>query len=110
MINIKEMIWQEKYRPVHVKDVICDFNEQILKAITNPLSMQNYIFYSRTGGTGKTSMSKAIINDLQCDYLNLNASDERSIDTIRTKVKDFMRTTSTNPNVKKCILWMKGKN
>lgn len=109
MNELKEMIWQEKYRPVSVKDVITPFTDQILNAMSKPMSIQNFIFYSRRGGTGKTSMSKAIVNDLKCDYLNLNASDERSIDTVRTKVKEFMLTKSSNPNCKKCIIMDEGE-
>lgn len=108
-MELKNLIWQEKYRPVNVKDVISPFKEQILKAMENPMAIQNFIFYSRVGGTGKTSMSKAIVNDLQCDVLNLNASDERSIDTIRTKVKDFMIMRGVNNNCKKCIIMDEGE-
>ena len=106
---MKNLIWQEKYRPKTVADVISPFTEQIQQAMENPLAIQNFIFYSKMGGTGKTSMSKAIVNDLQCDVLNLNASDERSIDTIRTKVKEFMRNQSSNPNSKKCIIMDEGE-
>jgi replication factor C small subunit len=109
MNELKNMIWQEKYRPTSVKNVISPFTEQILNAMKNPKAMQNFILYSRMGGTGKTSMSKAIVNDLQCDVLNLNASDERSIETIRTKVKDFMVMQSSNENSKKCIIMDEGE-
>lgn len=108
-MELKNIIWQEKYRPQVVEDVISPFTKQILNSITNPMAIQNFIFYSRMGGTGKTSMSKAIINNLNCDYLSLNASDERSIDTIRSKVKDFMRASSSNPNCKKCIVMDEGE-
>ena len=109
MNNIKNLLWQEKYRPINVKDVISPFINQILKALENPMAIQNFIFYSRIGGTGKTSLSKAIVNDLNCDVLNLNSSDERSIDTIRHKVKDFMVSQSSNPNCKKCIIMDEGE-
>lgn len=109
MSELKNIIWQEKYRPNNVKDIISPHKNEILKAMENPLSMQNFIFYSRMGGTGKTSMSKAMVNDLECDVLSLNASDERSIETIRTKVKDFMMMQSSNPNSKKCIMMDEGE-
>ena len=106
---LKKLIWQEAYRPTTVKDVISTYTEQILRAMNDPMRMQNYIFYSKIGGTGKTSMCKAIVKDLQCDTLNLNASDERSIDTIRTKVKNFMTSVSINKNCKKCIIMDEGE-
>jgi AAA+ superfamily predicted ATPase len=68
MEDIKKLVWQEQYRPKKVIDVISPFTKQILIALENPMIIQNFIFYSRMGGTGKTSMSKAIVNDLQCDY------------------------------------------
>jgi replication factor C small subunit len=109
MNDLKSMIWQEKYRPKSVADVITPFKEQIISAMSNPMSLQNFIFYSRMGGTGKTSLSKAMVNDLKCDYLSLNASDERSIDTVRSKVKDFMLTQSSNSGCKKCIIMDEGE-
>lgn len=104
-MEIKKLVWQEKYRPSSVKNVISVHRDKILKQLQDPMSIQNFLFYSRTGGTGKTSMAKAIINDLQCDYLTLNASEERSIDVIRSKVKDFCLSKGNNSNTKKCI-WM----
>jgi replication factor C small subunit len=55
-------------------------------------------------GTGKTTLAKAIVKLLKCDYILLNSSDERGIDTIREKVKAFASTQSTNSDIKICIL------
>jgi len=102
---IEEKVWQEKYRPIHVAEVISIHTEKILKQLENPKSIQNFLFHSRIGGTGKTSMAKAIIKDLGCDFKALNASKDRSIDTIRTTINDFCCSTSSNSNLKKCV-WM----
>lgn len=109
MEDLKNLVWQEKYRPKKVEDVITNYKEQILNAMKNPKSIQNYIFYSRIGGTGKTSIAKAIVRNLDCDVLNMNASADRSIENVRTKVKDFMLTLSKNPNSKKCVLLDEGE-
>ena len=58
--------------------------------------IQNFIFYG-TAGTGKTTLPKLIVNNLNCDYLYINASDERGIDTIRDKVQGFSSVASFKP-------------
>ena len=55
--------------------------------------IQNSIFYG-PAGTGKTTLAKLIVNNLDCDYLYINASDERGIETIRDKVTSFSSTAS----------------
>jgi DNA polymerase III delta prime subunit len=54
------------------------------------------IFYG-PAGTGKTTLAKLIVNNLNCDYLYINASDERGIETIRDKVSGFASTASFKP-------------
>ncbi len=105
MSELKQKIWQEKYRPNTVKNVITPHKEKILRALENPFEIQNFIFHSKVPGTGKSSMAKAIINDLKCDYLMMNASADRSIESIRSKVRDFCVTQAVNTKVKKCV-WM----
>jgi len=92
-------IWTEKYRPKHLKDVIGQ--ENIVKrliAFTLSDSMPHLLF-AGPPGTGKTTCSLALANDIFKDgvkenFLELNASDERGIDTIRVKVKNFARSKS----------------
>ena len=55
-------------------------------------------------GTGKTTLARVIVKKLNCDYIILNSSDERGIDTIREKVKTFASTKSKDSNIKVCIL------
>ena len=58
--------------------------------------IQNYLFYG-PAGTGKTTLSKIIINNLDCDHIYINASDERGIETIRDKVSSFASVASFKP-------------
>jgi len=102
MMNPADKIWQEKYRPKHVTEVIGEAKEKVLKYMENPETIQSFIFHSTSPGTGKTTMAKAIINDLGCDSLILNSSDDRKIEVIREKVKEFAKTKSSN-GVRKCI-------
>jgi len=107
-MNIKNKIWNEKYRPEKVENVISIHTNKILKYLENPESIPNFLFYSKIGGTGKSSMAKAIVKNLGCDVLTLNASADRSIDNIRNKVKTFAMSKSTN-NLKRCIFMDEGE-
>ena len=101
MDKIKNLVYTEKYRPRTIDDVIGDFSH-IKKYLETPQSIPNFLFYSKTPGTGKTSLAKAIIHDLGCDHVTLNSSDERKIDVIREKVKEFAKTRSSN-GIRKCV-------
>ena len=82
-------LWVEKYRSSNLDSYVG--NENIKKTIQQYLDqndIQNFIFYG-PAGTGKTTLAKLIVNNLDCDYLYINASDERGIDTIRDKVSGF---------------------
>ena len=98
-----DFVWTEKYRPKTVKNLIGkEIREKILKYLENPETMPNFIFVSKHAGTGKTSLAKAIINDLKCDKLILNSSDDRTLEVVRDKVKEFAKTKSLDGK-KKCI-------
>jgi DNA polymerase III delta prime subunit len=84
----------ERYRPVTLENYVG--NEHIKKSIQQYLDqndIQNLIFYG-PAGTGKTTLAKLIVKNLDCDYLYINASDERGIETIRDKVSGFASTMS----------------
>ena len=79
----------EKYRPTVLDEYVG--NEHIKKTVSQYLEqndIQNLIFYG-PAGTGKTTLAKLIIKNLNCDHLYINASDERGIETIRDKVSGF---------------------
>ena len=103
MINPENKIWSEKYRPKLVKNVVGNFKDKILKHIQNPEAIPNFLLYSKAPGSGKTTLSKAIINELGCDYLIINSSDDRKIDTVREKVKNFALTQSSKLGKKRCV-------
>src|SRR6056300_1746264 len=90
-------LWVEKYRSQTLNDYVG--NENIKNTISKYLEqndIQNFIFYG-TAGTSKTTLAKLIINNLDCDSLYINASDERGIDTIRDKVQGFSSVASFKP-------------
>ena len=87
----------ERYRPVTLENYVG--NEHIKKTISQYLGqndIQNLIFYG-PAGTGKTTLAKIIVKNLDCEYLYINASDERGIETIRDKVSGFSSSASFKP-------------
>lgn len=92
-------IWTEKYRPSKYSEVVGQ--DDIIKRIeslTNSLSIPHLLF-AGPAGTGKSTLALIIVKDLfkenwRENYLELNASDERGINVVREKVKNFARTKS----------------
>ena len=98
MANTKEhSLFVEKYRPSKLENYVG--NEHLKSTISKYLEqndIQNLIFYGQAGG-GKTTLAKLIVQNLNCDYLYINASDERGIETIRDKVSGFASVASFKP-------------
>ena len=98
MANTKEhSLFVEKYRPSSLENYVG--NEHLKTTISRYLEqndIQNLIFYGQAGG-GKTTLAKLIVGNLDCDYLYINASDERGIETIRDKVSGFESVASFKP-------------
>lgn len=92
-----DAIWTEKYRPQTFDDVRGqDDTVSKVRAFVEKQNMPHVLF-TGPAGVGKTSLAMVIVKTLFGDlwrenYLNLNASDERGIDVVRVKVKDFART------------------
>jgi replication factor C small subunit len=87
-------LYVERFRPTELKYYVG--NENVKDTIQKYLDqgdIQNFIFYG-PAGTGKTTLAKIIVKNLDCDYLYINASDENGIDTIREKVKGFASAAS----------------
>ena len=97
MANSENSLLVEKYRPSTLENYVG--NENIKKSIAKYLDqndIQNLIFYG-PAGTGKTTLAKIIVKNLDCDHLYINASDERGIETIRDKVQGFASVASFKP-------------
>ena len=99
MSNQNQQPWVEKYRPRHLDDVVGQTEIlKRLKVFVNDSSMPHLMF-AGSAGTGKTTCALALIRDMfkgkmkrNISYLELNASDARGIDVIRTDVKDFAKS------------------
>ena len=85
-------IWVEKYRPSSLDTYIG--NEHLKSKVDIYLEsgdIPHLLLYGKAG-TGKTTLAKILVNNIECDYLYINASDENSVDTVRNKVRQFAST------------------
>jgi replication factor C small subunit len=88
----------EKYRPKVIEDII-----GFEPTFSIDEDMPHLLFYG-SAGTGKTTAAKAIVRMLNCDYIILNASEERGIQVVRDKIQVFAGTQSKDGNIKCVIL------
>lgn len=95
MVENDNFLWVEKYRPRKIDDCILpDTLKQTFKTFLEQGEIPNLLL-SGTAGTGKTTVARALCEELGCDYIILNGSDEgRSIDTVRNNIKNFASTVS----------------
>ena len=91
-LNKTNTLWVEKYRPFSLDTYIG--NEHLKSKVSMYLEsgdLPHLLLFGRAG-TGKTTLAKLLVNNIECDYLYINASDENNVDTVRTKVKNFAST------------------
>jgi replication factor C small subunit len=90
-------LWIEKYRSETLEQYIG--NEAVKDRIADCITKNDipHFLFAGSAGTGKTTLAKLIVKNIQCDYLYLNASDENGIDIIRDKVKGFASTSTFKP-------------
>lgn len=99
-----EFLWVEKYRPRKVADAILPDNlKQTFQKIVETGELPNMLF-TGSAGLGKTTVARAICNELDLDYIVINGSEEGNIDTLRGKIKQFASTVSLQGGVKVVIL------
>ncbi len=101
----EEFLFVEKYRPQTIEDTILpqQFKNQFKEFVTKG-EIPNLLL-SGSAGCGKTTIARALCNELGADYIIINGSDEgRLIDTLRTKIKNFASTVSLQGGPKVVIL------
>ena len=94
-MNKTDFLWVEKYRPQTIEDCILpDSAKQMFKEFLNKKEIPNLLL-SGPPGVGKTTVAKALCNELGVDYYVINGSDEgRFLDTVRNQAKNFASTVS----------------
>lgn len=90
-------LWVEKYRPSALDEYIG--NEQLKAKVGKFIASGDvpHLLFSGPAGTGKTTLAKIIVNNIDCDVLYVNASDENSVDTVRNKIKGFASSMGFKP-------------
>jgi len=90
-----ENLWVEKYRPRKIEDcILTNELKETFKQFINQKELPNLLL-SGTAGTGKTTVARALCEELGADYIIINGSDEgRHIDTLRNNIKNFASTVS----------------
>jgi DNA polymerase III delta prime subunit len=100
----EEFLWVEKYRPRTVDDTVLPVPlKNTFSQIVKGGELPNMMF-TGTAGIGKTTVAKALCNQLDLDYLVINGSEEGNIDTLRGKIKQFASSVSLQGGYKVVIL------
>lgn len=101
---MNDFLWVEKYRPQTVSD--CILPESLKKTFSDIVAtgeIPNMLF-TGTAGLGKTTVAKAICNELDLDYIMINGSEDGNIDTLRNKIRRFASSVSLSGGYKVVIL------
>ena len=101
---MEHLLWTEKYRPKTIKD--CILPERLKLPFQEYVNQRNIpnLLLAGGAGVGKTTVAKALCNEVGCDYIVINGSDESGIDTFRTKIKNYASSMSLTGGRKVIII------
>ena len=101
---MEHLLWTEKYRPQTIED--CILPERLKKPFQEYVNQRNIpnLLLAGGAGVGKTTVAKAMCNEIGCDYMVINGSDESGIDTFRTKIKNYASSMSLTGGRKVIII------
>ena len=109
IINNKSSIFYEKYKPQCIEDLILpDEIKKKLQHFVNTKNLPSIGLFSNTPGTGKSAASNAILTELGCEALWINASLENGIDTLRGKISKFASSGSLDGELKYIVYAIPG--
>ena len=101
---MEHLLWVEKYRPAKVEDCILpDAIKTTFQEYVNRKEIPNLLL-SGTAGVGKTTIAKALCEEVGCDYIIINGSDESGIDVLRNKIKNYASSISLSGGRKVVII------
>jgi len=99
-----QILWVEKYRPRKVEDCILpDSIKTTFQEYVDRKEIPNLLL-SGSPGVGKTTIAKALCNEVGCDHIVINGSDESGIDVLRNKIKNYASTVSLTGGRKVIII------
>jgi DNA polymerase III delta prime subunit len=101
---MQEFLWVEKYRPNRLED--CILPDELKNTFQQFINQQNIpnLLLSGSAGVGKTTVAKAMLEELGADYIVVNGSLHGNIDTLRTEIMNFATTVSFSEGRKYVIL------
>jgi DNA polymerase III delta prime subunit len=100
----EQLLWTEKYRPKTVEDCILP---DVIKTTFQEYVKSGHIpnlLLSGSAGVGKTTIAKALCNEVGCDFIVINGSDESGIDVLRNKIKNYASSVSLSGGRKVIII------
>jgi DNA polymerase III delta prime subunit len=101
---MEHLLWTEKYRPKTVEDCILPERLKVpFQEYVNQKQIPNLLL-TGGAGVGKTTIAKAMCNEIGCDYMVINGSDENGVDVIRVKVKNYASSMSLSGGRKVIII------
>lgn len=104
MLQNAELLWVEKYRPKTIDE--CILPETFKKTFQEYVARKEIpnMILSGSAGVGKTTVARAMCEEIECDYIIINGSDESGIDTLRVKIKGFASSVSLTGTGRKVII------
>jgi len=91
---MEQLLWVEKYRPKTIEECILpDVLKKSFQDYVDRKEIPNLLL-SGSAGVGKTTIAKALCNEVGCDYIVINGSDESGIDVLRNKIKNYASSVS----------------
>mgnify|MGYP000595256403 FL=1 len=101
---MEHLLWTEKYRPKTIEE--CILPERLKKPFQEYVNQKQIpnLLLAGGAGVGKTTVAKALCNEVGCDYIVINGSDESGIDTFRTKIKNYASSMSLTGGRKVIII------
>lgn len=99
-----QMLWVEKYRPHKIQD--CILHESLKKTFQDYVDREEIpnLLLSGSPGVGKTTIARALCDEIGCDYIIINGSDESGIDVLRNKIKNYASSVSLTGGRKVIII------